>query len=100
MTNAVPPCASESKSNSSPEGAIDPSRRDKRDEAESSEMRKPIAIDLFSGCGGLTLGLKQAGFRVIAAIELDSLAVETYKANHKCVRMWSKDKLLGFVTRI
>ncbi len=54
-------------------------------------MRQPRAIDLFSGCGGLTEGLKQAGFRVIGAIECNDLAVKTYKANHKNVRVWSKE---------
>ncbi len=52
---------------------------------------QPIAIDLFSGSGGLTLGLKQAGFRVIAGIEIDSLSAESYRKNHRDVRLWEED---------
>jgi len=54
-------------------------------------VKMPTAIDLFSGCGGLTLGLKQAGFRVVGAVENDPLAVETYRANHDGVRVWPQD---------
>src|SRR5262245_14092267 len=49
------------------------------------------AIDLFSGAGGMTLGLKQAGFTVIGAVEIDGLAVETYRSNHPEVQVWEKD---------
>lgn len=52
---------------------------------------KPIAIDVFSGCGGLTTGLKAAGFRVLGAIEYDALAAETYKKNHRSVTLWESD---------
>jgi DNA (cytosine-5)-methyltransferase 1 len=45
--------------------------------------RKFTAIDLFSGCGGLSLGLKRAGFIVTAAVEVDPLAAQTYRSNHK-----------------
>lgn len=38
-------------------------------------------IDLFSGCGGLSLGFENAGFEVIAAYENWDKAVEIYKQN-------------------
>ncbi|TGN19103.1 DNA cytosine methyltransferase [Leptospira idonii] len=40
------------------------------------------AIDVFCGCGGMTLGLKKAGFNVIAGIEILSDARNTYNLNH------------------
>lgn len=49
------------------------------------------AVDLFSGCGGLTQGLKKAGFSVLAAIELDRTARETYQLNHPDVRLYEAD---------
>lgn len=51
------------------------------------------AIDLFSGCGGLTLGLKKAGFNVVRAVELDKRAAETYTKNHPEVRLLQQDIL-------
>lgn len=54
-------------------------------------MSSPSAVDLFSGCGGLTLGLKQAGFKVVAAVEVDAKAQVTYALNHPDVTLYSKD---------
>lgn len=42
----------------------------------------PTAIDLFAGCGGLSLGLKRAGFKVLCSVELDEQAEAVYRANH------------------
>jgi DNA (cytosine-5)-methyltransferase 1 len=55
------------------------------------KRRSPLAIDLFAGSGGLTLGLKQAGFRVVGAIEADALAAETYHRNHRATTLWNQD---------
>jgi DNA (cytosine-5)-methyltransferase 1 len=49
------------------------------------------AIDLFSGGGGLTVGLKAAGFSVRSAVENNAHAVATYRANHPEVKIISKD---------
>jgi DNA (cytosine-5)-methyltransferase 1 len=53
--------------------------------------KKPRAIDLFCGCGGLSLGLELAGFEVLGAVDIDSLAVDTYAANHPTVKIWKTD---------
>ena len=49
------------------------------------------AIDLFCGCGGLTQGLKKAGFQVVWAIDNEPSAVAAYKANHKGVEVKEAD---------
>ena len=41
----------------------------------------PKAIDLFAGPGGLSLGLKEAGFQIISAVERDPDAGTTYRHN-------------------
>lgn len=49
------------------------------------------AIDLFAGGGGLTVGLKRAGFKVVAAVENEHHSYATYKANHPEVRALKQD---------
>ena len=38
-------------------------------------------IDLFSGCGGLSLGLEKAGFELVLAVEKSDMAAETFYQN-------------------
>lgn len=45
-------------------------------------MNKFKALSLFSGAGGMDVGVFNAGFDIIAANEIDSYACKTYKANH------------------
>lgn len=52
---------------------------------------KLIAIDLFSGCGGLTEGMHQAKFKTEIAFEIDGLASKAYKLNHPKTNIITKD---------
>lgn len=44
-------------------------------------MGRPIGVDLFSGAGGMSLGFEQAGFDVVAAVEIDPIHAATHKFN-------------------
>ncbi len=74
----------------------------------TDEVPGPLrAVDLFSGPGGLTLGLKAAGFEPLCCVEMRPEAVETYKkhtpnAEHYCedIRAVDFKKYLGAVTLV
>lgn len=48
----------------------------------SSAGSRPVAIDLYAGVGGLSLGMKQAGFDVVAGVEADPVTARYYQYNH------------------
>lgn len=39
-------------------------------------------MDLFCGCGGLSRGFEDAGYKVILGIDNDNVALTTFKSNH------------------
>lgn len=55
------------------------------------ENKKLCAIDLFCGAGGLSVGLKKAGFRVLAGIEIDEVAASSYQMNHRKHILYRQD---------
>ncbi|WP_242045093.1 DNA cytosine methyltransferase [Anabaena catenula] len=46
-----------------------------------NKYKRPIAVDLFAGAGGMTLGFEQAGFDVLAAVEIDPVHCATHEFN-------------------
>lgn len=52
---------------------------------------KYISIDLFSGAGGMSEGLRMAHFRTKYAFEIDEVASITYKLNHKRTKVYTQD---------
>ncbi len=56
-----------------------------------NRKQKRYAVDLFAGCGSLSEGLKQAGFEVIAGVEINQNAVKAYKMNHSDTVLFDED---------
>lgn len=55
----------------------------KIDEGTGCDYAEPLTfLDLFSGCGGFSLGLQWAGLKCLAAIDFNEPAIATFKANH------------------
>lgn len=49
---------------------------------KENSSNKPTVVDLFCGSGGLSLGLVQAGFRIIFSNDIEKSALRTYNFNH------------------
>lgn len=50
-----------------------------------------FAVDLFSGSGAVSAGLKAEGFKILAAIDNDPIACKTYSLNHPEVQLLLDD---------
>jgi DNA (cytosine-5)-methyltransferase 1 len=62
--------------------AADHPRKEAPTKVQKMRAPPPITfIDLFCGCGGFSLGLRNAGWRELAAIDFDSAAIETFNTN-------------------
>jgi len=46
-------------------------------------MKKPVLVDIFCGCGGLSEGFKQAGFNPVLGIDVEESAIATYNRYNK-----------------
>ncbi|MDP1617741.1 DNA cytosine methyltransferase [Phenylobacterium sp.] len=64
-------------------------------------------VSLFSGCGGLDLGLKSAGFRTLAAVDMDKDCVASFQANFpeadvlcQDVVDWPEDEMARWLRRL
>ena len=51
----------------------------------------PLAVDLFSGFGGLTEGIRRAGFTTIMAANHNQYKIEVHEANHPYAEHWIAD---------
>jgi len=57
----------------------------------SNKAPEYSSLDLFSGAGGLSIGLQMAGFESVAAIEYDSHAARTYASNFPQTDVYNTD---------
>lgn len=66
-----------------------------------SSKNKPLAIELFSGAGGLSIGLEKAGFEIVLANEIEKDFAISFELNHPNTKMLCKDiHNINFYTEI
>ena len=51
----------------------------------------PTVIDLFCGAGGFSLGARQAGFEVVASVDVDQKLTSSYKDNFPDAKLFISD---------
>lgn len=56
-----------------------------------SSSHQPIAVDLFAGVGGFSLGIEQAGFNIIVAVEKDPIHAAAYAFNFPQTQVFCAD---------
>jgi len=61
---------------------------------------KPTLVDLFAGCGGLSLGLEIAGFQPVFVSEINEHARETYIINRKHLNLVNGRDVVGDITEL
>ena len=49
--------------------------------SKTTPERRPVAVELFAGAGGTSLGFEQAGFDVVAAVEVDPIHAAVHSFN-------------------
>lgn len=59
-------------------------------DSQDSRVQLPV-VSLFSGCGGLDLGFKSAGFTSVLAIDSNAAACRTFERNHTGTRVLKRD---------
>ena len=68
------------------------------------EERKPTAVDQFCGCGGISAGLREAGFQIVAGADIEPNYICTFRHNfpESCVVTESLSALnpAHFIARI
>mgnify|MGYP001572830748 CR=1 FL=1 len=57
----------------------------------STSKKEIVAIDFFCGVGGLTRGLLNAGIKVVAGIDIDETAKNTYEKNNSGAEFLNED---------
>ncbi len=55
---------------------------------QQSSITKLNFIDLFSGAGGFSCGLEQAGLKCLLGVDFDKYAMESFEANHKHAQVY------------